>query len=85
MNHHLDEYVRGDIHTNTAESFFALLKRGMYGTFHAVSKRHLHRYVSEFQFRWNTRKVDDGKRVVAAIKGADRERLMYHEPTTKSA
>lgn len=85
VNHHLDEYVRGDVHTNTAESFFALLKHVMYGKFHAVSKRHLHRYVSEFQFRWNTRKVDDGKRVAAAIKGADGKRLIYREPTTKSA
>ena len=85
VNHHLDEYVRGDVHTNTAESFFALLKHGMYGKFHAVSKRHLHRYVSEFQFRWNTRKVDNGKRVAAAIKGADGKRLIYREPTTKSS
>ncbi len=85
VNHHLYEYVRGDIHTNTAESFFALLKRGMYGTFHAVSKRHLHRYVSEFQFRWNTRKIDDGKRVVAAIKGSEGKRLRYYQPTQKTA
>lgn len=85
IEHGLGMYVRGDIYTNTAESFFALIKRGVYGTFHAVSKKHLHRYVSEFQFRWNTRKVDDGKRVVAAIKGADGKRLMYHEPAEKSA
>jgi len=85
VRHTFGEYVRGDIHTNTAESFFALLKRGIYGTFHAVSKKHLHRYISEFEFRWNTRKIDDGKRVVAAIKGADGKRLMYREPTNKSA
>ena len=85
VNHSLREYVRGDVHTNTVESYFALLKRGLYGTFHAVSKKHLHRYISEFEFRWNTRKVDDGKRVVAAIKGAEGKRLMYHKPTNKSA
>jgi transposase-like protein len=80
VNHRSGEYVRGDIYTNTIESYFALLKRGLYGTFHAVSKKHLHRYISEFEFRWNTRKVDDGKRVVIAIKGADGKRLMYRQP-----
>jgi hypothetical protein len=81
VNHFWNEYARGDIYTNTVESYFALLKRGPYGTFHAVSKKHLHRYVSEFEFRWNNRKLDDSKRVVAAIKGADGKRLMYREPT----
>ncbi|MHC4171614.1 MAG: IS1595 family transposase [Planctomycetota bacterium] len=85
IEHGLGVYARGDIYTNTAESFFALIKRGVYGTFHAVSKKHLHRYVSEFEFRWNHRKIDDGERVAAAIKGADGKRLMYREPTEKSA
>jgi len=49
----------------------------MYGTFHAVSKRHLHRYVSEFQFRWKTRKINDGHRVVAIIKNAEGKRPTY--------
>jgi hypothetical protein len=49
------------------ESAFSLLKRGIYGTFHNVSRRHLHRYVAEFDFRWNARKVDDGQRVARAI------------------
>lgn len=74
-----------DTHSNTAESFFAILKRGVYGTFHAVSKKHLHRYVNEFAFRWDTRYIDDGERTARAIKGADGKRLMYREPTTKSA
>jgi len=78
-------YVRGDIYTNTAESFFALIKRGVYGTFHAVSKKHLHRYISEFEFRWNHRKIDDGERTVAAIKSAEGKRLMYYEPIKKLA
>lgn len=65
------------INTNTAESFFALLKRGHYGIFHRLSKHHLHRYCTEFAFRWNHRKVADGVRMVAAIKGAEGKRLMY--------
>ena len=83
VNHSRKEYARGDIYTNTIESFFALLKRGVYGTFHAVSKKHLHRYVNEFAFRWNTRKLDDGKRLSLAIQGAEGKRLMYYEPTSK--
>src|SRR3990167_3877200 len=52
VNHGAGEYARGDVHTNTAESFFALLKRGVYGSFHHVSKEHLARYCNEFAFRW---------------------------------
>jgi transposase-like protein len=80
VRHSVREYARGDVHVNTAESFFALLKRGLIGTFHAVSKRHLHRYVSEFAFRWNSRRLDDGARVLAAIQGAEGKRLMYRQP-----
>lgn len=65
------------INTNTAESFFALLKRGHYGIFHWFSREHTHRYCDEFGFRWNRRKVSDGERMVAAIKGAEGKRLMY--------
>ncbi len=81
VRHSEREYANGDACTNTAESFFALLKRGVYGTFHAVSKRHLHRYVSEFEFRWNHRKMDDGSRVVAAVRAGEGKRLYYREPT----
>lgn len=52
---HQHWYVDGDIHTNTIEGFWALLKRGMFGQFHSVSKRHLQRYVDEFCFRYNNR------------------------------
>jgi transposase-like protein len=85
VRHDCCEYVRGDVYTNTVESFFSLLKRGLYGTFHAVSKKHLHRYVNEFAFRWDTRKINDGERIVQAIKRAEGKRLMYKKPTTKSA
>ncbi len=77
VKHSIEEYVRGEAHTNTIEGFFSLLKRGIYGTFHSVSKKHLHRYLSEFQFRYNLRKVDDGARTVAAIRKAAFKRLTY--------
>lgn len=80
VNHGRKEYARGDINTNSIESFFALIKRGMVGTFHNVSKKHLHRYIGEFEFRYNTRGCDDGLRLVTAIKAADGKRLMYKQP-----
>ena len=77
INHGIGEYTRGDVHTNTAESSFSLLKRGLMGIFHCVSKKHLHRYVSEFDFRWNTRKLNDGERTVQAIRESVGKRLTY--------
>ncbi len=86
VTHSTGEYVnREGETTNTAESFFALLKRGHYGTFHQLSKHHLHRYVDEFSFRWNHRKASDGARMVAAILGASGKRLLYRQPGTKAA
>jgi transposase-like protein len=85
VKHSAYEYSRIDpdgvnVHTNTAESFFCLLKRGHYGTFHQISKKHLHRYCNEFCFRWDYRKVTDGQRMVAALEGVKGKRLMYHQP-----
>ncbi|MFZ0053114.1 MAG: IS1595 family transposase [Desulfobaccales bacterium] len=77
VNHSRKEFARGDVSTNTVESYFALLKRGIHGAFHHVSKLHLHRYCDEFSFRWNYRKVTDGERTIEAIKGSDGKRLMY--------
>ena len=77
VNHGAGEYARGDVHTNTAESFFALLKRGVYGSFHHVSKEHLARYCNEFAFRWGYRDVTDGERTEAAIRNAEGKRLRY--------
>ena len=73
------EYVRGDVTTNTIESFWAILKRGIYGTCHNVSRKHLQRYLDEFEFRYNTRKMDDGQRTAAAIGGAVGKRLAYSD------
>ncbi len=71
---HSREYVRGIIHTNFAESYFSLLKRGLFGTFHHVSEKHLPRYLREFEHRWNMRHATDGERTVAAIRGAEGKR-----------
>ncbi|MGA2525746.1 MAG: IS1595 family transposase [Smithellaceae bacterium] len=76
VNHGLGQYVNGDISTNTAESFFALVKRGVNSTFHHISKKHLGRYCNEFSFRWDNRKVTDGERAEEAVKGMEGERLM---------
>jgi transposase-like protein len=85
VNHSADEYVRmgGFVHSNTAESYFAILKRGVYGTYHSVSEAHLPRYLAEFDFRYNTRKalgVDDATRAARLLKGAQGKRLMYRQP-----
>lgn len=80
VTHSKGEYVRGVIHTNFAESFFSLLKRGIVGAFHHVSKKHLPRYLEEFDFRWNRRQDTDGERMVDAIRGGDGKRLMYRAP-----
>ncbi len=80
VNHGAGEYERGGAHVNTAESYFALLKRGVYGAFHHVSKKHLHRYCDEFSFRWNHRRAKDGERTVAALRLTEGVRLTYKEP-----
>jgi transposase-like protein len=82
VTHSRHEYVRGAVTTNTVEGFFSLLKRGIIGTFHHVSRRHLHRYMAEFEFRYNTRKMDDGERTIRAIRGAEGKRLLkgYRQP-----
>jgi len=81
VTHRTGEYVRAgtDIHSNTVEGVFSLIRRGVMGTFHSISRKHLPNYLNEFQFRWNTRKMDDGERVAAAIKKIDGKRLEYRE------
>lgn len=56
VNHSAKEWVRGDVHTGTIDGYWGLLKRGIIGSYHQVSIKHLHRYLSEFQFKWNNRK-----------------------------
>jgi transposase-like protein len=76
---HMDEYVRGDIHTNTAENFFSILKRGINGVYHHVSEAHLPRYLDEFDFRYNARKMSDSERTVLALSKIEGKRLMYRD------
>ena len=71
VNHKAKEYARGDVTTNTVEGSFSLVKRSLYGTFHQVSERHLHRYLVELDFKWNTRKMSDGHRIDKALKGIE--------------
>jgi len=75
--HKAGGYARGDVTTNTIEGVFALLKRGVNGTFHSVSRKHLHRYLSEFEYCWNTRQLNDGERTALAIRGADHKRFTH--------
>jgi ISXO2-like transposase domain len=81
VNHSADEYVRASFwHTNMAESFFAIIKRGVYGNFHSVSEAHLPRYFSEFDFKYNHRSAlgyDDSARADALLRGAKGKRLLY--------
>src|SRR5581483_11366360 len=81
VDHGAGEYVRGDAYTNTLEGCFALLKRGVTGTFNHVSEEHLDRYVDEFAFRYNNRKIEDGQRTVEAIRNAKGKRLYYKNIT----
>ena len=82
VNHSADEYVRlgGFAHINTAECRFSLMKRAVFGAHHNVSEAHLHRYLVEWDFKWNTRKLKDGERAALALKGAEGKRLTYRNP-----
>lgn len=84
VNHSAFEYQRKNadgsvVTTNSAESFFSLIKRGIYGSFHHVSREHLHRYATEFQFRWNNRSITDGQRMEVAIEQVAGKRLTYRQ------
>jgi transposase-like protein len=81
VKHRAKQYKKAgtDIHSNTIEGVFSLIRRGVMGTFHSVTRKHLQNYLNEFEFRWNTRKLDDGQRVQRAIKAVDGKRLEYRE------
>jgi hypothetical protein len=88
IKHSAGVYAKGNIHTNTVESFFALLKRGIMGTFHHVSRGHLHRYCDEFAFRYNNRialGINDGQRAANLITASFGKRLTFKQPSNASA
>lgn len=80
VNHSRKEYARGDVNTNSAEGYFSIFKRGMKGVYQHCGEKHLHRYLSEYDFRYNNRValgVNDETRAVEALKGAVGKRLTY--------
>lgn len=92
VRHTYGEYSKPDpipgnpiIHTNTIEGFFSRLKRGLNGTYHAVSRTHLHLYVSQYQFLYNTRRLNDGERVLTLIRETEGKRLMYRKSVNQQS
>jgi transposase-like protein len=84
VNHSQREYARGEISTNTVEGYYSIFKRGMKGVYQHCQEKHLHRYLAEFDFRYNTRialGVDDIDRTERALKGIVGKRLTYRQPT----
>jgi transposase-like protein len=77
VDHVRGDYARGDRHSNTAENFFSILKRGVIGTYHHWSAAHLHRYLAEFDFRYSTKDVSDRERADKALIGSFGKRLTY--------
>ncbi|MER8671868.1 IS1595 family transposase [Mesorhizobium sp. M1156] len=82
VTHSKDEYVRGDVHTNTVEGYYSIFKRGMKGIYQHCGEQHLHRYLAEFDFRYSNRialGVDDNNRTVRAMAGIVGKRLKYRD------
>jgi len=79
VRHKDAEYVRGRAHVNTAEGFFSIFKRGMKGIYQHCSGAHLHRYLAEFDFRYNERAITDAQRTDVALKGSVGKRLKYRD------
>jgi transposase-like protein len=81
--HERDEYVRGEIHSNTVENYYSIFKRGMKGIYQHCSEKHLHRYLSEFDFRYSNRValgISDESRAEKALQGITGKRLTYRRP-----
>src|SRR5205823_4197246 len=81
VNHGAGEYARGHVYSNTVEGFFSQLKRSLDGTYHHVSEWHLPRYLAEFDYRYNNRKIEDGQRTERTIRQTAGKRLTYKHPT----
>ena len=83
VKHTADEYVRGDVHINSVEGYFSIFKRGMRGVYQHCKEKHLHRYLAEFDFRYNHRValgIGDIERTIAAVKGIEGKRIYYRQP-----
>lgn len=81
VKHGHGEYVKGEVHTNTAEGFFSLLKRGIIGIYHFVSPKHLNNYLNEFAFRYNTREISQENRFNLLLNSCDGKRIKYQQLT----
>lgn len=79
VKHGKGQYVDGIVHTNTIEGFWSLFKRGVHGIYHWTSQKHLQAYLNEFEFRYNTRKMDSASRMALAMTNSEGERLKYEE------
>ena len=77
INHAIGQYVNGDIHTNSTESFWALLKRSYYGVFHKMTAKHLHRYLAEFEARWDMKELGGEERLDIMLESSPGLRLKY--------
>jgi hypothetical protein len=87
VNHEMNEYVRGDAHTNTLEGYFSIFKRGMKGVYQHCGEQHLHRYLAEFDFRYNhrvARGVNDMARTDSVLRGIIGKRLKYRDSSGAS-
>jgi hypothetical protein len=83
--HNLRQFAVGDKHSNTAENFFSIFKRGVIGTYHQLSEAHMHRYCAEFDFRYNHRDISDFERSDEALKGIVGKRLTYRPADSLAA
>lgn len=83
VDHSIGEYARDGIYTNTLEGYFSIFKRGMRGVYQHCSEKHLNRYIAEFDFRYNARKVTDDARANHAMTGIVGKRLLYKEPRSE--
>ncbi len=77
VHHSAGEYYRDGVHTNCAENYFSIFKRGMRGVYQHCTEKHLQRYLTEFDFRYNNREISDFERLDTALKGAEGKRLTY--------
>ena len=87
VNHKAGEYGRGIVHTNTIEGYFSIFKRGMKGVYQHCAKRHLHRYMAEYDFRYNNRSklgVEDHGRAAKELEGIRGKRLKYQQSDRKA-